>query len=182
MTTTTVTDSGYAAESCHDGHQTPGPQHHLAPDEQGDGRVIEEETKFTGESPTMQSSSSPDTSTQPPVPDQRSKNGKLAAAGSPRPTSAASSNAPSGRTNSVDGGNGTGQGGQTAGNKEDPRPNDRKSGSSIISISKKKKPRFNLGRKHKSSRKKREKASAKRERKATKTLAIVLGRSNPKTP
>ena len=39
----------------------------------------------------------------------------------------------------------------------------------------KKKPRFNLGRKHKSSRKKREKASAKRERKATKTLAIVLG-------
>lgn len=39
----------------------------------------------------------------------------------------------------------------------------------------KKKSRFNLGRKHKSSRKKREKASAKRERKATKTLAIVLG-------
>ncbi|XP_077562050.1 dopamine D2-like receptor [Haemaphysalis longicornis] len=38
-----------------------------------------------------------------------------------------------------------------------------------------KKSRFNLGRKHKSSRKKREKASAKRERKATKTLAIVLG-------
>ncbi|UYV73953.1 DRD2 [Cordylochernes scorpioides] len=38
-----------------------------------------------------------------------------------------------------------------------------------------KKPRFNLGRKHKSSRNKREKASAKRERKATKTLAIVLG-------
>ncbi|KAI2800078.1 hypothetical protein BLOT_012293 [Blomia tropicalis] len=38
----------------------------------------------------------------------------------------------------------------------------------------KKKSRFNLGRKHKSSRKKREKASAKRERKATKTLAIVL--------
>ncbi|PRD30358.1 UNVERIFIED_CONTAM: Dop2R [Trichonephila clavipes] len=39
----------------------------------------------------------------------------------------------------------------------------------------KKKSRFNLGRRHKSSRKKREKASAKRERKATKTLAIVLG-------
>jgi hypothetical protein len=39
----------------------------------------------------------------------------------------------------------------------------------------KKKSRFNLGRKHKSTRKKREKASAKRERKATKTLAIVLG-------
>lgn len=38
-----------------------------------------------------------------------------------------------------------------------------------------KKSRFNLGKKHKSSRKKREKASAKRERKATKTLAIVLG-------
>ncbi|XP_022239026.1 LOW QUALITY PROTEIN: dopamine D2-like receptor [Limulus polyphemus] len=38
-----------------------------------------------------------------------------------------------------------------------------------------KKSRFNLGRKHKSSRKKREKVSAKRERKATKTLAIVLG-------
>ncbi|KAG8180288.1 hypothetical protein JTE90_013541 [Oedothorax gibbosus] len=35
--------------------------------------------------------------------------------------------------------------------------------------------RFNLGKKHKSSSKKREKASAKRERKATKTLAIVLG-------
>lgn len=42
--------------------------------------------------------------------------------------------------------------------------------------SKKKRSRFNLGRKHKSSRKKREKASAKRERKATKTLAIVLGK------
>ncbi|XP_055940221.1 dopamine D2-like receptor isoform X1 [Argiope bruennichi] len=39
----------------------------------------------------------------------------------------------------------------------------------------KKKSRFNLGRRHKSSRKKREKVSAKRERKATKTLAIVLG-------
>nr|XP_046920467.1 dopamine D2-like receptor [Dermatophagoides farinae] len=39
----------------------------------------------------------------------------------------------------------------------------------------KKKSRFNLGRKHKSSRKKREKVSARRERKATKTLAIVLG-------
>ncbi|XP_076350413.1 dopamine D2-like receptor [Tachypleus tridentatus] len=39
----------------------------------------------------------------------------------------------------------------------------------------KKKSRFNLGRKHKSSRRKREKAYAKRERKATKTLAIVLG-------
>ena len=39
----------------------------------------------------------------------------------------------------------------------------------------KKKSRFNLGRKTKSTRKKREKASAKRERKATKTLAIVLG-------
>ena len=38
-----------------------------------------------------------------------------------------------------------------------------------------KKSRFNLGRKNKSTRKKREKASAKRERKATKTLAIVLG-------
>ena len=43
----------------------------------------------------------------------------------------------------------------------------------------KKKSRFNLGRKHKSSRKKREKASAKRERKATKTLAIVLGELGP---
>lgn len=40
----------------------------------------------------------------------------------------------------------------------------------------KKKSRFNLGRRNKSSRKKREKASAKRERKATKTLAIVLGK------
>lgn len=40
----------------------------------------------------------------------------------------------------------------------------------------KKKSRFNLGRKNKSTRKKREKASAKRERKATKTLAIVLGK------
>lgn len=40
----------------------------------------------------------------------------------------------------------------------------------------KKKSRFNLGRKTKSTRKKREKASAKRERKATKTLAIVLGK------
>lgn len=42
----------------------------------------------------------------------------------------------------------------------------------------KKKSRFKLGRKHKTSskKKKREKASAKRERKATKTLAIVLGR------
>lgn len=40
----------------------------------------------------------------------------------------------------------------------------------------KKKSRFNLGRKQKNSRKKREKASAKRERKATKTLAIVLGK------
>lgn len=41
----------------------------------------------------------------------------------------------------------------------------------------KKKSRFKLGRKHKTSskKKKREKASAKRERKATKTLAIVLG-------
>lgn len=39
----------------------------------------------------------------------------------------------------------------------------------------KNKSRFNLGKKHKSSRKKREKASAKKERKATKTLAIVLG-------
>jgi len=40
----------------------------------------------------------------------------------------------------------------------------------------KKRSRFNLGRRHKSSRKKREKASVKRERKATKTLAIVLGK------
>lgn len=39
----------------------------------------------------------------------------------------------------------------------------------------KKLSRFNLGRKHKSSQKKREKASVKKERKATKTLAIVLG-------
>ncbi|XP_022236168.1 dopamine D2-like receptor, partial [Limulus polyphemus] len=39
----------------------------------------------------------------------------------------------------------------------------------------KKNSRFNLGRKHKSSSNKREKAYAKRERKATKTLAIVLG-------
>lgn len=48
---------------------------------------------------------------------------------------------------------------------------------SVVKYSKKK-SRFNLGRKHKSSRKKREKASAKRERKATKTLAIVLGKRN----
>lgn len=46
----------------------------------------------------------------------------------------------------------------------------------VTKCSSKKKSRFNLGRKHKSSRKKREKASAKRERKATKTLAIVLGK------
>jgi hypothetical protein len=45
----------------------------------------------------------------------------------------------------------------------------------------KKKSRFNLGRKHKSTRKKREKASAKRERKATKTLAIVLGLTTTST-
>lgn len=38
-----------------------------------------------------------------------------------------------------------------------------------------KKPRFHLVRTHKSSRKKREKSAAKKERKATKTLAIVLG-------
>ncbi|KAG8180271.1 hypothetical protein JTE90_013524 [Oedothorax gibbosus] len=37
------------------------------------------------------------------------------------------------------------------------------------------KSRFNLVKRHKSSRKKRERASAKKERKATKTLAIVLG-------
>lgn len=46
-------------------------------------------------------------------------------------------------------------------------------------VEEKKRSRFNLGRKHKSSKKKRvgrEKASAKRERKATKTLAIVLGK------
>ncbi|RWS07412.1 dopamine D2-like receptor, partial [Dinothrombium tinctorium] len=42
-------------------------------------------------------------------------------------------------------------------------------------IKPKKKSRFNLRRKQKSSRKRREIASAKRERKATKTLAIVLG-------
>lgn len=36
--------------------------------------------------------------------------------------------------------------------------------------------RFTLGKVHKASRKKREKSSAKRERKATKTLAIVLGK------
>ncbi|KAL3248032.1 hypothetical protein MRX96_056720 [Rhipicephalus microplus] len=48
-------------------------------------------------------------------------------------------------------------------------------GASIEDGPARKKSRFNLGRKHKSSRKKREKASAKRERKATKTLAIVLG-------
>lgn len=44
-----------------------------------------------------------------------------------------------------------------------------------VVVERKKKSRFNLGKKHKSSSKKREKASAKRERKATKTLAIVLG-------
>ncbi|GIY87923.1 dopamine D2-like receptor [Caerostris extrusa] len=44
-----------------------------------------------------------------------------------------------------------------------------------VYVERKKKYRFNLGKKHKSSSKKREKASAKRERKATKTLAIVLG-------
>ncbi|GFS58131.1 dopamine D2-like receptor [Trichonephila inaurata madagascariensis] len=44
-----------------------------------------------------------------------------------------------------------------------------------VYVQRKKKYRFNLGKKHKSSSKKREKASAKRERKATKTLAIVLG-------
>lgn len=43
-------------------------------------------------------------------------------------------------------------------------------------VARKKRYRFNLGKKHKSSSKKREKASAKRERKATKTLAIVLGK------
>lgn len=48
-------------------------------------------------------------------------------------------------------------------------------GGGIEASQARKKSRFNLGRKHKSSRKKREKASAKRERKATKTLAIVLG-------
>ena len=57
------------------------------------------------------------------------------------------------------------------------QPPDPEAGEAIApSSSKKKKARFNLGRKHKSSRKKREKASAKRERKATKTLAIVLGK------
>lgn len=45
-----------------------------------------------------------------------------------------------------------------------------------VIVQRKKKSRFNLGKKHKSSSKKREKASAKRERKATKTLAIVLGK------
>ncbi|KPM09911.1 hypothetical protein QR98_0084570 [Sarcoptes scabiei] len=50
--------------------------------------------------------------------------------------------------------------------------------SSPISSSLKKKSRFNLGRKQKSSRKKREKVSARRERKATKTLAIVLGNNH----
>nr|AXH38066.1 putative dopamine receptor D2 [Cupiennius salei] len=44
-----------------------------------------------------------------------------------------------------------------------------------VATERKKKSRFNLGKRHKSSSKKREKASAKRERKATKTLAIVLG-------
>ncbi|CAL1281596.1 unnamed protein product [Larinioides sclopetarius] len=44
-----------------------------------------------------------------------------------------------------------------------------------VYVERKKKYRFNLGKKQKSSSKKREKASAKRERKATKTLAIVLG-------
>ncbi|KFM64953.1 Dopamine D2-like receptor, partial [Stegodyphus mimosarum] len=42
-----------------------------------------------------------------------------------------------------------------------------------VVVERKKKSRFNLGKRHKSSSKKREKASAKRERKATKTLAIV---------
>ncbi|XP_054719152.1 dopamine D2-like receptor [Uloborus diversus] len=51
----------------------------------------------------------------------------------------------------------------------------RKKDTDADSIRSKKKSRFNLGRRHKSSRKKREKASAKKERKATKTLAIVLG-------
>lgn len=40
--------------------------------------------------------------------------------------------------------------------------------------------RFTLGKVHKASRKKREKSSAKRERKATKTLAIVLGKKSLK--
>lgn len=55
---------------------------------------------------------------------------------------------------------------------------DNKSSTAIRSTDQlsKKKSRFNLGRKQKNSRKKREKASAKRERKATKTLAIVLGK------
>lgn len=45
----------------------------------------------------------------------------------------------------------------------------------VLTTSDRKKSRFNLGRKHKSSKKKREKLCNKRERKATKTLAIVLG-------
>ncbi|XP_054719151.1 dopamine D2-like receptor [Uloborus diversus] len=49
-----------------------------------------------------------------------------------------------------------------------------KGGIDKIVVERKKKSRFNLGRRHKSSSKKREKASVKRERKATKTLAIVL--------
>lgn len=44
------------------------------------------------------------------------------------------------------------------------------------SANKKAASRFTLGKVHKASRKKREKSSAKRERKATKTLAIVLGK------
>ena len=58
-----------------------------------------------------------------------------------------------------------------------PTDNNAKNSSNIDDdYSTKKKSRFNLGRKHKSSRKKREKVSARRERKATKTLAIVLGK------
>lgn len=39
--------------------------------------------------------------------------------------------------------------------------------------------RFTIYKVHKASKKKREKSSAKKERKATKTLAIVLGKSKP---
>ncbi|KAI1285973.1 Dopamine D2-like receptor [Halotydeus destructor] len=46
---------------------------------------------------------------------------------------------------------------------------------SVVPVNGKKRSRFNLGRKHKSSKKKREKLCNRRERKATKTLAIVLG-------
>ena len=54
---------------------------------------------------------------------------------------------------------------------------DKKSGGESATCSKKAAAsRFTIGKGHKASRRKKEKSSAKRERKATKTLAIVLGK------